>query len=360
MIGLERVKICLCLDDAEDPCWSYRQSALRYWHGNISCGGNRWFDKPIQLVVSMQNGKMGYTGEHSMNDGMHALAFSQYLRGQSYKNQQSSLESTRASDINPKVSNVFQDLYAGLSSDERKVMEGLIDKAKSDYMDLVNAYDVHLESFWGYGLTYIKAAGFSPDAYIQMAIQLASYRLFGKQVGTYEATHVRPFLHGRTETIRSVTRESNAFVQAMGLRANFGKDSTTSRSTQVTLLHEATKSHVVYTRKAHQAQGVDRHFFGLMMAATDDSALPPALFSHPLFERSKRWRITSSSLPTTMSGFGPAVSDGVGVGYDLRDNHCFFTVTARKEHGFTDAFCHLVEEAMLEMKFIIEMEGTVN
>ena len=75
-----------------------------------------------------------------------------------------------------------------------------------------------MQSFQGYGSNFIKKAGFSPDAYVQMAIQVATYRLFGKQCATYESTQVRPYLHGRTETTRSVSPASAAFVDRMGLR----------------------------------------------------------------------------------------------------------------------------------------------
>jgi carnitine O-acetyltransferase len=50
------------------------------------------------------------------------------------------------------------------------------------------------QSFHGYGSDFIKASGHAPDAFVQSVIQLATFRLFGEQVGTYEATQVRPFL----------------------------------------------------------------------------------------------------------------------------------------------------------------------
>ena len=53
----------------------------------------------------------------------------------------------------------------------------------------------------------------SPDAYIQLALQLAYYRDAGRFVLTYEASMTRLFLHGRTETVRSLTQESCNFVQ---------------------------------------------------------------------------------------------------------------------------------------------------
>lgn len=50
---------------------------------------------------------------------------------------------------------------------------------------------------------------------MQMAMQLAYYRLHGKVVLTYESATTRLYYHGRTETIRPVSDHSVAFVKAM-------------------------------------------------------------------------------------------------------------------------------------------------
>lgn len=58
-------------------------------------------------------------------------------------------------------------------------------------------------------------ARLSPDAYIQMALQLAWYKATGTYTATYETASTRLFLHGRTETIRTLSLASIAFVDAM-------------------------------------------------------------------------------------------------------------------------------------------------
>lgn len=58
------------------------------------------------------------------------------------------------------------------------------------------------------------AAKLSPDAYIQMAMQLAYRRLHGKGSPTYETASTRLFLHGRTETIRTYSEDSQRWVEA--------------------------------------------------------------------------------------------------------------------------------------------------
>ena len=212
-----------------------------------------------------------------------------------------------------------------------------------------------MQDFQGYGSSYIKKAGHSPDAYVQMAIQLAMYRLHGKQTGTYEATQMRPYLHGRTETTRSVSMESCAFVKCMGLQPTF-EDCESSLKEKRLLLQKSTTSHVKYIGKAGSGKGVDRHLFGMSMLACGEDEMP-ALYSDPLFVRSKTWRVSTSHLSHPKFenwGFGEVVPDGVGIGYGVNAESCVFTLTARKEHGWTERLSYLLEEALLEMRSLHE------
>lgn len=61
----------------------------------------------------------------------------------------------------------------------------------------------------------MKKCQVSPDAFIQMALQLAYYRNAGRFSLTYEASMTRLFREGRTETVRPCTIESAEFVKAM-------------------------------------------------------------------------------------------------------------------------------------------------
>lgn len=61
----------------------------------------------------------------------------------------------------------------------------------------------------------MKKCRLSPDAYIQMALQLAYYRDAGRFSLTYEASMTRLFREGRTETVRPCTIESADWVKAM-------------------------------------------------------------------------------------------------------------------------------------------------
>lgn len=230
--------------------------------------------------------------------------------------------------------------------------------ATTEFTEMLQAQSNRAQSFQGYGASFIKQAGHSPDAFIQMAMQLATYRLFGEQVGTYEATQVRPFLHGRTETTRAVSTQSEAFIKAMGLRPKADHADPEKRKEKIDLLEGATIAHSRYTGTAAQALGVDRHFFGLSMLV-GEGEVTPALFSDPVFVRSKTWRVSTSHLthPNFLNwGFGQVVPDGVGIGYSIHPDSCVFNITALAETKWTLQLADLLEEALLEMKDLIEKD----
>lgn len=108
-----------------------------------------------------------------------------------------------------------------------------------------------------YGKAAIKTYGISPDSCAQMIIQLAYYRLLGpkRPGGTYEAATTRRFLKGRTETIRTVTLETEAWLRAM-------HDPEAVSETKIELLRKACKVHIQDAREAGKAQGIDRHMLG--------------------------------------------------------------------------------------------------
>lgn len=105
---------------------------------------------------------------------------------------------------------------------------------------LADDVDMHIFPFNDFGKGLIKKCKTSPDGFIQIALQLAHFRvrailrrLFGFSAGsvlyvqiflpqdkgkfclTYEASMTRLFREGRTETVRSCTTQTCDFVRAM-------------------------------------------------------------------------------------------------------------------------------------------------
>lgn len=90
-----------------------------------------------------------------------------------------------------------------------------IKEADMDAQTLIKDIHLHITAHSEYGKGFIKTCQLSPDAYIQMALQLAYYRDAGRFSLTYEASITRLFREGRTETVRPCTIESAAFVKSM-------------------------------------------------------------------------------------------------------------------------------------------------
>ena len=115
------------------------------------------------------------------------------------------------------------------------------------------------------------------------------------------------------------------------------------------LLQHAINAHVKYIGLAAQAQGVDRHFFGLYLSV-QDGKMAPDLFKDPVFVRSKRWRVSTSHLTHPKFdgwGFGQVVPDGVGVAYSIHPHHCIFNIAPSRN-----------TVGLLELRRLIEAEET--
>jgi carnitine O-acetyltransferase len=353
---LESGAMLLCLDD-EEPV-SRKQCAELFLHGNLTSGNNRFFDKSIQIFVT-NNGKAGLMGEHSMMDGMPMVGLADHMTATTYAAATQRSSHVSVEEANTQVKNIFDEVNLSLQTSKLSLM---IAQAKHNYTKLVTDHDIQVQSFQGYGSNFIKKAGFSPDAYVQMAMQLATYRLFGEQAGTYEATQVRPFLHGRTETTRSVSPASEAFVKAMGLSPKYDEHDTAIRTAKLGLLRDAVETHVNYIGDAAKAHGVDRHFLGLSMLVGDGEEAP-TLYSHPLFIRSKRWRVSTSHLTHKKFenwGYGEVVPDGVGLAYAIKADNCVFNIVALRKHQWTEPLSHYLEEALNEMQQMIEIDQAMS
>jgi hypothetical protein len=106
-----------------------KECANIYWHGNKASGANRWFDKSIQLLCQ-SNGKLGYVGEHSMADGMPAVALCDLIKQLEYQSLKK--ECQRNEDVSslslPFIQNIFEDAISTINGDDINVVESSLNK----------------------------------------------------------------------------------------------------------------------------------------------------------------------------------------------------------------------------------------
>ncbi|CUG71609.1 carnitine O-acetyltransferase, putative, partial [Bodo saltans] len=201
------------------------------------------------------------------------------------------------------------------------------------------------------------------------AFQLTYYRLFGRNDATYEAASTRAFLHGRTETVRSVTRAAADFCHVVCSGCSHLFDAQEA-------LRAAAAEHVRLMTAAKHGLGIDRHFFGLERIARRPSKRSfavkhrvPSLFEDPVFRKQKHWNMSTSHCGSTslnMFGFGPVVLDGLGLGYMIFNEEIHVVVTCKSQryvakhhprlfHSNRNAagFATMLKESLHTMKRII-------
>ena len=228
-------------------------------------------------------------------------------------------------------------------------------------MALLNDVDLHLCVHKGFGKNFIKSCNVSPDALIQMTLQLAYFRDIGRHHLTYEASMTRLFREGRTETVRSCSIESAAWVKSMS-------DPEAKNEDQIKLFREACEYHVKQYRDAMTGKGVDRHIFCLYVVSKYlelDVPFLKQVLSEP-------WRLSTSQIPHSQTGkldskiyvsagggFGPVADDGYGVSYNIcGENMLCFHISSKKCCSKTDSkrFGQNIKEALLSIQELFEIE----
>ncbi|KAM7408667.1 hypothetical protein PAMA_002407 [Pampus argenteus] len=275
---IERCLCLVCLDDANGSELSDTTRAMLMLHGGgvAKNGGNRWYDKPMQFVVGA-DGCCGVVCEHSPFEGIVLVQCTEYLL---------------------------------------------------KYM-LVRNLDMNVHKFYDYGKEFIKKQKMSPDAYIQVALQLAYYRCHGRAVSTYESASIRRFQEGRVDNIRSATPEALAFLKAM----TDGKLSTS----------------------AITGMGIDNHLLGLREMAHELKMEKPEIFKDEAYLISNQFILSTSQVPTTVEMFccyGPVVPNGYGACYNPQSDHIIFCVSSFRESSQTCSaeFVKCLVQGLLDMR----------
>jgi carnitine O-acetyltransferase len=297
---IQSASFVVCLDDAAPV--TLEERAHQYWHGD---GQNRFFDKPLQYIVN-DNGTSGFMGEHSMMDGTPTHRLNDYANMVIFNN--------KLDFSNPDVRSGLPEPQA-LKFHLNQTVQEEIARATKDFQEVIAAHELRVQAYQGYGKGMIKKFKCSPDAYVQMIIQLAYHKMFGRNRPTYESASTRRFQQGRTETCRSVSDDSVAFCSAMA-------DHTVDEKTCVDLFRKAINSHVKYITDASDGKGVDRHLFGLKKLLQKDEPVP-AIYQDPAFSYSSSWYLSTSQLSSEyFNGYGwsQVIDDGFGIAYMINEN----------------------------------------
>ncbi|KYN22541.1 Choline O-acetyltransferase, partial [Trachymyrmex cornetzi] len=420
---LERCLCVVCIDDdvlpttfnnpmkKEDRWIGDRDYANVLHHalhggGSRHLGANRWFDKTFHAILG-KDGMWGLTYEHSAGEA-------------------------------PAVFNAFEDITEKVDSmsppDENLVPSHLpapeklewclteqslndIREAMMNFDALVEDLDLCILWFEDYSKEFIKSCRVSPDAYIQLALQLTYFRLHGRLVATYESAGIRRFALGRVDCIRAASPEALAWAKAMCQgdphgqmnQPNNAMDGSPKR-VQFTiyscydkflsgwsycpfalpnaptyekvsridsfvippsslLIFDAERIKELFdlavqrqTKEMNDniyGQGIDNHLMGLRYAAKEAGEPIPEIFTDEAYAIVNHFVLSTSQVTTkndVIVGYGPVVPDGYGCAYNVRKNGFIFSVSAFHSDGRTSAmqFAQTLEQSLRDMAAMIK------
>nr|XP_060613492.1 carnitine O-acetyltransferase [Anolis sagrei ordinatus] len=342
--SIEKSIFTICLDApmprVSDDIYRSRVAAqMLHGGGSRWNSGNRWFDKTLQFIVA-EDGSCGLVYEHAPSEGPPIVAMLDHV-----------VEYTKKPEM-VRSPMVPLPMPKKLRFNITPEIKNDIEKAKQNLNILVQDLDISAIVFHQFGKNFPKSQKISPDAFIQMALQLAYYRMYNEACATYESASLRMFRLGRTDTIRSASVDSLKFVQAMD-------DSGKQEQEKVELLRRATQAHRAYTDMAIRGDAIDRHLLGLKLQAIEDLVSMPELFMDTSFAVAMHFNLSTSQVPAKtdcVMCFGPVVPDGYGICYNPMDDHINFAISAFNSCGETNAarMAHYLEKALLDMRLLLQ------
>ncbi|KAM5248016.1 carnitine O-palmitoyltransferase 1, liver isoform [Ctenodactylus gundi] len=363
--AVEKAAFFVTLDETEqgfrkeDPEASLDNYAKSLLHGQCY---DRWFDKSITFIV-YRNGKIGMNAEHSWADAPVVAHLWEYTMATDCFQLGYTEDGHCKGDTNPSIP-----FPSRLQWDIPKECQEVIETSLSSMNILADTVDMHSFPFHTFGKGLIKKCRTSPDAFIQLALQLAHYKDMGKFCLTYEASMTRLFREGRTETVRSCTTESCNFVLAM-------MDPTQTVEQKLKLFKVASEKHQLLYRLAMTGAGIDRHLFCLYVVSKYLAVESPFL-KEVLAEP---WRLSTSQTPQQLSelfdfvkypnhmagggGFGPVADDGYGVSYIIVGDHFIhFHVSSKFSNPETDShrFGKHLRESMADILTLFGLSANSN
>ncbi|HEX2312295.1 MAG TPA: choline/carnitine O-acyltransferase [Thermomonospora sp.] len=339
---VETALFCICLEDFAPR--DDLEACDQLLHGD---SGNRWFDKAVSLVV-FEDGRAGINVEHCGLDGTTILSFVDFLLDTPA--QEHSERSGALSQGVPLVEGVEFVLDDTLRADVRAAADAFAAYADATATSIV--------SFDDFGANRAKQLRTSPDAFVQMAYQLAHKRAKGLTGATYESIATRHWRHGRTEAMRVVTPEVLRFVAAMD-------DPAADADTRLAAFRAAAEKHVQRAKECQAGQAPEQHLWELQLIQKRRGEelgvtehLP--LYDTPGWVTMRDDYLSTSSAPSKniqYFGFGSTSQQCIGVAYVLLpDRFNVYLSTPRPVADAMYSFADHLRRAVREIEELLVTE----
>jgi carnitine O-acetyltransferase len=341
--AIESGLFCVALEDFAPA--DTQQACDQLLHGD---SGNRWFDKAVTFVV-FADGRAGINIEHCGLDGTTILSFVDELLGSSAEQH---AQSSGAAQQGVPAS---RPIRFELNDDLRRDVQ---DAAKA-FADYAAATATQCVSFDDFGSNRAKSLGISPDAFVQLAYQLAHFRSKGLIGATYESTATRQWRRGRTEAMRVVSPEILQFVGTM-------TDPAAGLEARLTALRAAADKHVERAKDCQAGRAPEQHLWELQWIQRRRGAElgvtePLALYDSPGWLIMRDDYLSTSSAPSVniqYFGFGSTSPTCIGIAYVLLpERFNLYLSTPRPVAGQMHAFADQLRIAVRELDALLAGES---
>jgi carnitine O-acetyltransferase len=325
---IETALFCVALEDTVPA--SPQEACDQLLHGD---SGNRWFDKSLTLIV-FADGTTGLNGEHCELDGTTAVGFIDAILG-------SPAADGPGAGL-PAVTPITWTLDDALRAD--------IAAAGADFAEYASACATSTLSIEGFTSERAKALRCSPDAFAQLAFQLAHRRAKGFTGATYESIATRRYHHGRTEAMRVVTPEVMAFADTM-------TDASASDEGKRAAFRAAADAHVRRAKECQAGDAPEQHLWELQWIQRRRGGPDLPFFQSPGWRILRDDFLSTSSVPSPRVqyfGFGSTSPTCIGVGYGLQhDRFDIYLATPRSVADRMYVFADRVREAVAELESLL-------
>uniref|UniRef100_A0A3Q3BSI2 Carnitine O-acetyltransferase a n=1 Tax=Haplochromis burtoni TaxID=8153 RepID=A0A3Q3BSI2_HAPBU len=341
--AIERSIFTLCLDRAipreSDKYGTCDFHLITHGGGSQWNSANRWFDKSLQIIVA-EDGSWGLNLIHIVADGTVSMALTDYLVASMKKPEM------RQASILPLL--MPQKLHFHVTPDIKEIIE----QAKRSMDRNIQNFDLSVMVFDHFGKNYLKAHNMSPDAFIQMAIQLAYYRMNKQVCASYEAVSQRMFRRGRVSLLLSTTSVSAAFVKAFD-------DPQKQNTEKIDLLEKAIKTHKENIKAVIGGHDIVAHIIALRLQAVENKLPMPDIFRDISYKKILNYQFAASQVTSNTGSVGVHQVDensGYSLCYSVHNSHFIIEMATSNTHKRLNTR-HLIQnmkDALLDMRALLE------
>ncbi|AFY53303.1 Choline/Carnitine o-acyltransferase [Rivularia sp. PCC 7116] len=333
---LDSALFVVCLDDTAPA--NLEAAGGSVLHGD---GKNRCFDKPLQLIFT-SNGYSGVNVEHVGIDGFVIMRYLYEVNKERQQQQESAQNTNAAFELETPTKLQWK------FSDE---ILAEIKQAELEVENFISEHETKVFDYQEFGRNLIKNYRLSPDAVVQLAIQLAYVKLRGRIDCVYESVHTRRFAYGRTEAMRSVTPESVELIRTFTEKS--------ADEEKYAALNEAVAAHVSRQKDCQQGYGVDRHLQSLLRLGRAQGIVPK-IYQDKAYKVLGDSTICTSSLAAGMGMelfcFGQVVDNGYGIGYIIKPDSITVSVTSKYQQ--TQEYLDCLKQSFSELGELMSKFGS--